>query len=221
MCQLTATPRNGRADDAGFTLVELVVTVAILGIVVTALAGVVLSYLRTTVDTNARLTESHDVQFAAAYWQRDVASIGVRSTTYDPDDSVHSYPLLQSVGLTPACSLPAGTPVATMAWTQYVAADPDHPATVTVSYVANQPQPPAGTWTLTRVRCTGAQVDNTVEVADNLTGLPTLACPGAGDCRGGGAAVPLVLTLTLTAQDPHGHDTAGYTATLTGERRQS
>lgn len=221
MHQLTTTPTSGRRDDAGFTLIELVVTVAILGIVVTALAGVVLSYLRTTVDTNARLTESHDVQFAAAYWQRDVASIGVRSTTYDPDETVHSYPLLSSVGLAPACSLPAGTPVATLAWTQYAVTDPDHPATVTVSYVADQAQPPGGTWTLTRVRCTGAQVDNTVKVADNLTGLPTLACPGAGDCTGGGTSVPTVLTLTLTSSDPDGHDTAGYTATLTGERRQS
>ena len=63
---------------------ELVVTVVILGIIVVPLTGVVLAYLRNTVDTEARLTESHDVQFAAAYWQRDVASIGVRSSTYDP-----------------------------------------------------------------------------------------------------------------------------------------
>ena len=93
--------RRRLSPDDGFTLVELVVTVGILGIIVVPLTGVVLAYLRNTVDTEARLTESHDVQFAAAYWQRDVASIGVRSNTYDT--ASHSFPLAQSVGACAPC----------------------------------------------------------------------------------------------------------------------
>jgi prepilin-type N-terminal cleavage/methylation domain-containing protein len=217
MRQLTS--RRRRRDEDGFTLVELVVTVAILGIIVSALAGVVLAYLRTTVDSQARMTESHDVQFVSAYWQRDVASIGVRSTTYDHSDGVHSYPLLQSVDVVPGCSLPAGDPVATLAWTQYTTADPDHPTTVTVSYLVTKP---GSRWVLTRVRCTGLTVDSTVKLADNLTVKPVLACPGAASgCTGTGPDVPTVVTLTLTASDPADPTGPDYTATLSGERRQS
>ena len=217
MRQLIARLRRVERDG-GFTLVELVVTLAIIGLIVPALAGVVLSYLRTTVDSNARMTESHDVQFAAAYWQRDVASIGVRSTTYEPADTVHSYALLQSVDVTPSCTLPAGAAVATLAWSSYSASDPDHPKTVTVSYVAAQS---GSRWALTRVRCTDSHVDSTIPVADNLTAKPTVSCPGAADgCTGVGPHVPTVVTMTLTSNDPEGHD-ASYTATLAGERRQT
>ncbi len=73
-----APARTPRRED-GFTLPELIITVTIIGIIAAGLTGVVISYLKTTTDTQSRLTESHDVQFAAAYWQRDVASIGVRN----------------------------------------------------------------------------------------------------------------------------------------------
>jgi prepilin-type N-terminal cleavage/methylation domain-containing protein len=211
--------RRLRRLDAtgGFTLIELVVTVAIVGIVVAALAGIVLSYLRTTVETQARLTESHDVQFAAAYWQRDVASIGVRDTTYDAAPSVHSYALKRSVNVTPSCST-GGTPRVTLAWSEYDVADPDHPQTVTVSYV---PIPSAGVYRLDRVRCTGAHVDSTVTVARNLTEEPTIDCPHLASCTGTGPDVPTVVTMRLTSTDPDNNDGSTYTATLTGERRQS
>ena len=63
--------RRRLGTDDGLTLVELVVTIGIVGMIVVPLSGVVLAYLRNTVETQQRLTESHDVQFAAAYWQRD------------------------------------------------------------------------------------------------------------------------------------------------------
>jgi prepilin-type N-terminal cleavage/methylation domain-containing protein len=211
-----STPRRGRSAD-GFTLIELIITVAIMGIMVIALTGVVISYLKTTNATEGRLTESHDVQFASAYWQRDVASIGVRSTSYDSSATVHSFPLLQSVGVTPACTLPTGTTVVTLAWSQYVVADPDHPTTVTVTYLTQV----SGTREkLLRIRCTGSSVNSTIILADNLTANPTIACPGAASgCTGAGANVPTTITMALATNDPAGHDATAYSATLTGERR--
>jgi prepilin-type N-terminal cleavage/methylation domain-containing protein len=206
------------ADD-GFTLIELVVTVAIVGIIVVALTGIVLSYLKNSISAEGRLTESHDVQFASAYWQRDVASIGVRSTTYDPSAGVHSFPLLTSVtkdGSLASCTLPSGTAVVTLAWSQYDVTDPDHPQTVTVSYVAT---PSGSRYQLTRRRCTGSTINSTVKVANNLTAAPTVSCDVA--CTGAGSNVPSSVTLALSVNDPNGQSTSNYTSTLTGERRQT
>lgn len=212
--------------DAGFTLIELVVAVAIVGIMMVSLTGVVIEYLKTNVATETRFTESHDVQFASAYWQRDVASIGVRSTTYDNSLSVHTFPLLQSVNVPPGCALPTrltgptDVNVVTLAWTEYDVVDPDHPSKVTVTYVAH---PSGARFQLVRVRCTGGGPASTATIADNLAAPPAIACPGAipSDCTGSGSGVPTVMTIALVSNDPSNHAATDYTATLSGERRQS
>lgn len=205
--------RAARRRDEGFTLVELLATVSIMGFVVVGLTGVVISYFKTTVDTQSRMTESQDVQFAAAYWQRDVASIGVR--TYDP--ATKDFLLQQSVGVPSGCTLPSGTTVATLAWNELTSNDStDNGQMVTVSYVATGGGAP---YELVRVRCTDSNVDSTVEVAHSLNALPSLTCDVA--CTGSGNAVPRLVNLALSVLDPEGNGTVALTATLTGERRQT
>lgn len=212
--RLSARLRALHRREDGFTLPELIITVTIIGIIATGLTGVVISYLRTTTDTQSRLTESHDVQFAAAYWQRDVASIGVRS--YDP--GTKTFPLQQSVNVTPACNLPSGPRVVTLAWSEYTSSDSTAaPTTITVSYVA---EPDAGGFNLLRVRCTGSAKDSSLEVMHSLDAVPTVTCVPA-DCTGAGTNVPTVVEINVSVLDPEGRGTTALTATLSGERRQT
>ncbi|WP_182380184.1 type II secretion system protein [Nocardioides sp. WS12] len=207
--------RYRRRDDAGFTLIELLITVIIMGAIAAGVAGVLISYLKFSVDTQSRMTESLDVQFAASYWQRDVASIGVR--TYDSGSK--SFPLAQSVDVTPACTMPTGTRVVTLAWSEYDPLVLDSTVvgpTVTVSYVA---KPDGTAFDLVRVRCTGSTIDSSIEVAHSLNAVPTRACDIS--CTGTGSNVPAIVELSLSILDPDGNGGAAYSATLTGERRQT
>ena len=220
MHELTDTPTRPRRE-AGFTLIEVVVTVAILGIIAAGLAGVVMSYLKNTLATSGQLNETHDVLFASAYWQRDVASLGVRSTTYNSDPSVHSFPLVTSVNTATACSLPSGTTVITLAWSEYAdPANPDTQHTVTVSYVA---QTGADGYQLRRVRCTGSTVNSNVVLAKQLNGVPTVDCSGGGvtGCDDATGSVPQIVKMTLSTVDANSNAGTPYTVTLTGERRQT
>lgn len=211
------------APDDGFSLLELMMTVAIVGVIITGLTGTVLAYLKNTVATESRLTESHDIQFAAAYWQRDVASIGVRANTYDTVND--SFALEQSVGVAPACTLPSGTgtTVVTLAWSEYdslVSTDPPTKVTVSYRYLAD-----ADGGKLIRVRCNGSTLDSTVEVAHSLAAEPAqpqCSGPGGSSCTLAGNNVPVTISLTLLVRDPDREATGvPYEVTLTGERRQT
>lgn len=69
------------AED-GFTLVELVIVVAILGILLVAITAGFVTGFRVVDDTNERLIESHDAQLSAAYFANDVQS----AVTIEPTD---------------------------------------------------------------------------------------------------------------------------------------
>ncbi len=70
--------------DGGVTLVELLVVIALMGIVVPALTGAVFLGLRTTDATVASLSDSRNRQILPSLFTRDVQSAG----TVDTDASV-------------------------------------------------------------------------------------------------------------------------------------
>ena len=93
-------------DQQGFTLVELMIAIAITGLIVSAIAGALIVSFATTGVTQQRLAESHDVQITSAYLANDVQSAAAvnsssggscsgASTTlvtfkYDSGDAVYS-----------------------------------------------------------------------------------------------------------------------------------
>ncbi len=205
-----------RRGADGFTLVELLVAIVILGIISVPLSNVVIGYFRNTDATTARLLESHDAQISSTYWAQDVASIGTRSTTAP-------YPLNQSVwtgAFGPYYVCPtAGTPLVSLAWDDFTSA-----GTSTLIQVVYVMQTVSGQTELHRVRCQGsAAVVSDVTLAHYLdpSTPPTVACFGtSGNCAAAGPDVPKSVTLTLTIRNPKNLG-AAYVVTLTGQRRQS
>lgn len=67
-------PGDGREAEDGFTLAEMLVVIVILGIIFAALTASVILGLRTTKDSDARVTQSNSAQFTSVYFTRDVQS---------------------------------------------------------------------------------------------------------------------------------------------------
>jgi prepilin-type N-terminal cleavage/methylation domain-containing protein len=104
--------------DEGMTLVELLVTVTILGIIMTSLAAAVIVMLRAEAPTRDRIAESKDISFLQAWIPTDLASAVTRNV--DP-----------SFQPAPARSLP-GTNVITI--TRPDTSTGNSSAYVTISY---------------------------------------------------------------------------------------
>lgn len=205
-------------SEGGFTLVELLVAIVILGIITVPLSGTVMSALRNTGSTQERMDLSHDAQLSSSYFARDVAGVGIRD--YD-NVSGNSLPFKPSVQLDAAYNQGgytcggAGTPVAALrllsdAW------DPDDsmttPKTVVVAYYLKTV---AGSTELHRLKCSGSDTPVDVLVAHNVKpGSVTVSCSSACEL----AAVPNEIILRLVATKPLAGE---YPITLNGQRRQS
>lgn len=217
-------------SEDGFTLIELVVTVAILGFVVIALTGVVFGYLRTSDETSTRLNESTDQQFISAYWQQDVSSLGSHGApaggTVPSSQGVY-------VGSASGCAPASGNPIIMFSWNDYQTASSTDAtlawtgATQNYStYYTKSVTNANGTTQkqLWRKRCGGVSSDNVI--ARYLTADPTTACfdsSGAtADCTGT-SPFPATVTMTISVQDRSQavHNSTGYSnLTITAERRQ-
>lgn len=68
-------------DDTGFTLVELLAAVAILGVVVLPLTGGIILGLRTMNSTTSRYSASNDAQVLSRYLPPDVQSANTGNTS--------------------------------------------------------------------------------------------------------------------------------------------
>lgn len=206
-----------RRDDRGVTLIELLVAVAILGIISVPLGNALISFFQHTDETTNRLSESHDAQIASAYFAQDVASIGRRDWTAAP------FPLAQSVEVnapTAGGLFPCGTVGTPNAAVRLLWDDPSAAQTPPVVRVAYVVETVSGEQQLHRIKCVG----NSTPVSDlllvhNLSSLDAVQC--STSCTGtSGTPVPAAVTLTVHIQVSGTADPV-LTVTLTGQRRQT
>jgi prepilin-type N-terminal cleavage/methylation domain-containing protein len=207
--------------EAGFTLVELLVVIVILGVITLPIGNAFLGVLRNSADTSHRLTDSHDLQITAAYWSADVGTLGTRDTL-DPLNPTLRQSVEKGVPyngpLYPCGS--AGTPSAAVRFaSDDVAAVSSGASTTRLVVTAYVAVPSGSRFELRRLRCVNNVLQSNIVVAHNLLTAPTVLCDGGNDCSGSGAATPRTVTLALKIQDP-GSAGPSYDATLSGQRRQ-
>jgi len=86
-----------RRTERGFTLIELVITMSLMGVVTLALGDLVTTALRQISATSDRMDMAQDAQLGAMYFSRDVAALGLRA--YGTVAADGTQPFEQSVQL--------------------------------------------------------------------------------------------------------------------------
>ena len=174
---------GARGGDAGFTLVELVISIGILGLVFSVLALVMATALQTNQETEERLDETRDEQLVGAYFATDVAG-GVDVAAGGAAQCGPGTALVEVRG---ASFTPGSPPAQTDTRASYVF------TTAVVDGVT--------TGTLTRRFCEGASAPFATPTSTTTVARTLAAVPPAVTCSTAGVVAPCsAATTTLSVR---------------------
>jgi prepilin-type N-terminal cleavage/methylation domain-containing protein len=211
------TPPSSRRSDSGFSLIEILIAIVVLGIISVPVANAFRLFINNMSASSAVITGSRSGQMGASFFAQDVQSAGVRN--YDSG----SLPAITSI-------LPAGDNGATCGSSGTAAlvrflsdeydtsSDPPALRSIVVSWALVTT---TGDVQLVRFRCIAGALASQVPVAHYVTGTPVLTCYSSGTtvaACAGTSPVPRSAKLEFTVTPPKGKS---YTVTLSGVRRQT
>jgi len=149
------SPTRRAEGEEGFTLVEVLVAVAILGLIMTPLATAFILALRTTGESSNRIATANDSEILTVYFPPDVHGAGSQAG----DVAIGGAGGTTCSGLTNVVTLsgraqesPGATGASDTTWT--------------VAYAVESSG--AGSWRLVRARCVNGGSPQTTRVATNL-----------------------------------------------------
>jgi prepilin-type N-terminal cleavage/methylation domain-containing protein len=180
------------AREDGFTLIELMVAMAIMAIIMLPLTAGVIVGLRTSDETSNRLAGSNDAQLLSIWFPPDVQSTGNLNTDVVATPTVNT----ECSGINNAVRLKwRATEVAGGSASTYIAA-----------YAISQSS--TGDWRLLRYYCVNGGTASTHVVARNLKNATAVAISTST------TKVTMTVTEKATATDP-----TSYTFSVSGNRR--
>jgi prepilin-type N-terminal cleavage/methylation domain-containing protein len=168
-----------RRNEDGMTLIELLISVVLLGIIIVPLTSAMITGLINTGDAQARLSESRSPLFTSTYFANDAQNADVNGI---------------STAASPVCG--SGTNIVSFTWTED-----------TTQYSASYVKDTSGsTPVLKRYTCTGGTSTGSNTVAPVISGTPTVQCSDAAgnslSCTVGTAALRRIELDADTSSSP-------------------
>lgn len=191
--------------DEGFTLIELMMVMAITGILTAALATAIISALDNSRASTHRLASSHDAEISARWFEADAASAtqkGVSTVASSCTDGATS------------------TPLVSFSWSAYNASDISATTGALGSAESHVVAWVLENANLVRLSCVGGGSPTSLVMSRNVSGTPTVVCVSTSSPSCTGLTVSQV-TLGVT----EANDTIGladnYSYSLIGTIRQN
>lgn len=194
-----------QSPQHGFSLVELMIVVVLLGLVTSGLTASFITALRGNDTAAQRIKESNDAQVVAAFLARDAQAAGGSDPASNTLDSTIGVSRSDDAG----CSDATSTLVLRFKWKDY-ASNTAAPQTRVVGYFYK-----SSAGQITRRSCTNGSFADSTLLASYVSSSPAPAAACSPGCSG----IPDTVSLTLTATNTPRNAPTPYTYTLTAATR--